>query len=65
DPRGLADRPALTSAGTIAELAGMIEAREPLYRDVADAVINTEGRSAAEVVDAILERWSPTIPARS
>lgn len=59
DPRGLADRPALTSAGTLAELAGLIEAREPLYRDVADAVINTAGKTAAEVADAILEHWSP------
>lgn len=56
-PRELADRPALTAAGTLAELATVLEARAPLYREVADAVVETGTLSSAEVADAILDLW--------
>jgi shikimate kinase len=39
------------AAGT---LRRMHEAREPLYREVADQVVSSEGRSPNEVVEAIL-----------
>ena len=45
DRRGLAARPALTPAGTIAEIAEVLEVRTPLYQEVADAVIETGGKS--------------------
>lgn len=38
-------------AGTLARLAGE---REPLYRDVADHVVNTQGRTPVEVADAVV-----------
>ncbi len=57
DPRGLADRPALTAAGTLAELAQTLEARAPLFREVADAVIETDDKTASEVADAIMKLW--------
>jgi shikimate kinase len=57
DPRGLAGRPALTAAGTLAEIAAVAEARAPLYREVADLVIDTGGQTPSEVADAILDAW--------
>jgi shikimate kinase len=56
--RGVDDRPALTAAGTLAEIAGVLEARIPLYRETADAVIPTADRNAEQVADAVLEAWS-------
>ncbi|WP_422926199.1 shikimate kinase [Singulisphaera sp. PoT] len=58
DSRGLAGRPALTSAGTIDELAQVLEARTPLYEEVADLVVETAGKTPEEVATAILESWS-------
>jgi shikimate kinase len=58
DPRGLAPRPALTADGTIAEIAQVLEARSPLYHEVADAVIETGGNSPDLVAAAILEFWT-------
>ena len=66
DPAVLADRlradpdgrPALTAAGTVAEVAEVLAARAPFYRAVADATIDTTGRTATEVADAILAAWT-------
>ena len=51
--RGGAHRPALDHdpAGT---LRHMRETREPLYREVADIIVSIDGRSVADVVDAVL-----------
>jgi shikimate kinase len=57
DPRGLDARPPLTPDGTIAEIARVIEIRTPLYRAVADAVIDTDGKSPDQVATAVLECW--------
>ena len=56
--RGVDDRPSLTAAGTLAEIAEVLEARTPLYREVADAAIETAGRTVDQVADAALEAWS-------
>lgn len=56
DP-ALATRPALTAAGTLGEIAEVLAARTPLYREVADVVIATEGRSAEQVAAAVLDAW--------
>jgi shikimate kinase len=53
--RGVDDRPALTAAGTLAEIAGVLEARTPFYREVADAEVSTVGRDTSLVADAVLE----------
>ena len=60
DRREIDVRPALTPAGTIAELAGVLEARTPLYQKVADRVVDTSGRTPEMVADLILELWSPS-----
>jgi shikimate kinase len=57
DRRGLADRPALTSAGTLEEIVQVLRARTPLYAELADAVIETGGKSPDQVADSILDRW--------
>jgi shikimate kinase len=58
DPRGLAGRPALTTAGTLAEIAAVVEARAPLYRAVADLIVDTDGRSPQDLADAVLGAFS-------
>jgi shikimate kinase len=50
----VAERPALTTLGTLEEIAEVLSARIPLYESVADVEVSTEGRSPAEVVEAIL-----------
>jgi shikimate kinase len=60
DRPGLAERPALTSAGTLDEIAQVLAARAPLYAGLADAVIATDGRPPCEVAEAILESWPLT-----
>jgi shikimate kinase len=58
DPDALAARPPLTADGTLAEIAHVIEVRRPLYQEVADVVIDTGGKSPAQVAELILECWA-------
>ena len=62
DPRGLAARPALTADGTIAEIARVLEIRAPIYQAMADAVIDTGGKSPDQVAAAILACWMVSGP---
>jgi shikimate kinase len=57
DSRGLAGRPALTAAGTLSEIATVLEVRIPLYQALADAVFETGDKTPDEVADEILARW--------
>ena len=50
DPR-VADRPALTPAGTIAEIASVLEARQALYHEAADVEVDTLGRTPEEIAE--------------
>jgi shikimate kinase len=61
DGRGLAERPPLTRAGTLPEIATVLEDRIPLYQQLADAVFETGDKTPDEVAAAILGRW----PART
>lgn len=54
DARGLADRPALTAAGTLHELSEVLRAREPLYRGLADLLVNTDGKTPEEVANEVV-----------
>jgi shikimate kinase len=54
DPTGVAKRPPLTAAGTLAEIAQVLAVRTPLYREVADAVVDTTERTPSEVAEAVL-----------
>jgi shikimate kinase len=48
-------RPALTVGGR-EEMADILRIREPLYRNCADVIVDTEGRSPEEIAAEIL-RW--------
>jgi len=61
---GGGDRPALTAAGTLAEVADVLEARTPIYRQVADFEVVSAGRSVFEVADSVLEVWNRATAAR-
>src|SRR5262249_46286911 len=57
DPWGRAERPALTAAGTLPELARVLHERSHLYRELADAVVETGGMSPEDVVETVLDCW--------
>ncbi len=50
------NRPLLQTADPLARLRGLLEQREPLYRQIADLVIVTEGRNTHSVVREITKR---------
>jgi shikimate kinase len=52
-------RPSLTPAGTIAEIAHVLDSRRTLYHEVADASIDTLGRTPGEIAELILGLWTP------
>jgi shikimate kinase len=58
DRSGLADRPALTAAGTLDEIARVLADRTPVYQGLADAIVPTDGRELQDVADEILECWT-------
>ena len=63
NPNALANRPALTAGGTLAEVAEVLAVRRPIYQELADVEVSTDGRTPAEVALAILSlsppRFSP------
>lgn len=50
DPR----RPLLSRGDALATLTAMLAAREPVYADVSDVAVSTDGRPSAAVVDDII-----------
>lgn len=62
DRKSPAQRPNLTTAGGLAEIVELLSLREPLYRECAEFVVDTEGKStnsvAAEIV-SLLNRSAP------
>ncbi len=54
-------RPQLTDAGVTAEIESVLHGREPLYRAAATIVIDTGGRSPAEVTAAVYEALPPDV----
>jgi shikimate kinase len=50
-------RPNLTAAGGLEEVVRLLAVREPLYRDVADVTVPTEGKSPDAVAADILQAW--------
>ena len=59
DQASAASRPALTAAGTVAEIAQVCNARQALYAAAADAAVDTQGKTPAEVAEQILALWKP------
>jgi len=50
------DRPLLDNDDPRAVLETLMAAREPLYREIADLTVDTDGRKVRAVVDEIIER---------
>jgi shikimate kinase len=50
------NRPLLQTEDPLARLRGLLEQREPLYRQIADLVIVTEGRNTHSVVREIVNK---------
>ncbi len=48
------DRPALTDAGLLDEVASVLEARSPLYRECADVTVHTSTLAPEAVADMIV-----------
>jgi len=55
-------RPNLTTGGGLNEIEEILAKRLPLYRECADWVVDTEGKSPAEVARDILALAAPTAP---
>lgn len=64
-PGGVAGRPPLTQAGTLAELGSVLSSRAHLYHEVADAEIQTGGKGLAQVADEVLRVWTQVLEAGS
>ena len=47
-------RPTLTNADPLTETAAMLKEREPIYRLLANNIVNTTGRTVEAVVDEII-----------
>ncbi len=57
DKTRLAARPALTPAGTLAEIGDVLAARSAHYRAVSDLEVETARRTCREVADAVLRAF--------
>lgn len=51
-------RPALTKLAGYEEIKELLEARSPIYREVADFVVSTDGLSSENIADAIVVWWN-------
>lgn len=56
------ERPLLASPDPGKVLEGLMNIREPLYREIADIIVDTDGRTVASVVREIRQRLSETMP---
>ena len=61
DPRSPSQRPPLTDLGGLEEVRRLLAARAPLYRAVADRIIDTAGLSVEELVQEV----SAVVPGKS
>ena len=57
DAASIANRPALTDQGLLAEVTELLSHRDPLYREVADLVVSTETMTPVEIADEIVRWW--------
>ncbi len=56
DRKGADQRPSLTGADAIAEIEEVLAKRMPVYRDVADFTVDTEGKTSARIAAEIAKQ---------
>lgn len=61
DPTTAERRPNLTAAGGLAEIEQLLAVREPLYRECADCIVATDGRSPESIAEEILACLGPAL----
>lgn len=59
DAATAAQRPALTKLSQLEEIRHLLETREPLYREVADLIVDTEAATLDEIARQIVEQFFP------
>ncbi len=60
DPTTPGRRPSLTGRGQLEEIVHLLAVREPIYRQTADLVVDTDGRAPEALADEILARLGLT-----
>lgn len=55
----LGDRPSLTGVDPLEEIEAVLAARDPLYRRLADAVVDAGSLDAAGTAAEIVKHWTP------
>ncbi len=50
-------RPNLTAGGGLEEVKSLLAKREPLYRECADGIVETDGKSLAKVAEEVVGWW--------
>ena len=64
DPETLARRPSLTGQGVVEEVAAVLAVREPLYREVAHLVVDTDERRPDEIAAEIAAEIKRAVQAK-
>jgi shikimate kinase len=52
-----ASRPSLTGLGVVEEIQAVLAVREPIYRDLADLILDADASSTEELSDRIVAWW--------
>ncbi|TWT39762.1 shikimate kinase [Blastopirellula retiformator] len=65
DDATAAQRPGLTDKSPQDEIQHLLELRDPLYREAADAIVDTQARTPVEAADAIYQLFAPKIESAS
>ncbi|MCC9605289.1 shikimate kinase [Blastopirellula sp. JC732] len=65
DTATAAQRPGLTDKQPLDEIQHLLEVREPLYREAADAIVDTQTRTPEEAADEIYQLFAPKIESAS
>ena len=55
-------RPLLQTADPRARLAGLLEQRDPLYREIADLLVSSDGQPLRAIVQQILDHLPSSLP---
>ncbi|UUO08128.1 shikimate kinase [Blastopirellula sp. J2-11] len=65
DAATAAQRPRLTDATPLAEIEHLLQIREPLYRETADVIVDTQQQTPEEVAWEIYQFFAPLIESAS